>query len=304
MNAGMNISVDTLQTFLKVADTLSVSRTADELGLGKSVVSKRVAQLESALQTTLFSRSTRKVALTASGEAYADHARRALAELSAAEERLRALRVDLSGRIRLTAPVSWGQRVLAKQLPEFLKRHPGIEIDLQLVDRMLDIPAERIDVALRWSSHTLAGYVCEPVASVSWLLAAAPAYLKDAEPIGAPADLCRHACLCYWRESSDEAWTLQRQHPGREEVVQVTVPSRYHVDNPEAVVDAAVAGLGIALVPHYLCLEAMRTGQLLPVLPEWTPQTKFGTVITATAAPDRMRLGRNQALLAFLREMK
>ena len=95
-----------LAAFVKVAETLSVSHSAQALGVGKSAVSKRVAQLEEALGATLFSRSTRRVALTPAGEHYLEHARRALAEMAAGEERLRAMRSDLNGRIRVTAPVS------------------------------------------------------------------------------------------------------------------------------------------------------------------------------------------------------
>ena len=82
----------------------------------------------------------------------------------------------------------------------------------------------------------------------------------------------------------------------------VQVPGRYHVDNPEAVAGAAVAGLGIAVLPDYLCHEALASGQLVTVLPGWTPQTRFGTLITAVSTPDRMRLSRNQALLKFLQQ--
>lgn len=293
----MSLSRETLSTFLRVADTLSVSRTADELGVGKSVVSKRVAQLEDQLGATLFARSTRRVVLTPAGEAYLAHARRALAELTAGEEAVRALRSALSGRIRVTAPVSWGQRVLAKRLPEFLKRHPAIEIDLQLADRIMDLAFEGIDIALRWSSAPAPEFVCTPVAAIRWVMAASPGYLADAGQPRHPDDLQHHACLSYWRESSDGAWTLARG----DERCAVRVPSRYHVDNPEAVVDAALAGLGVGLMPGYLCEEALDAGRLRPVLPDWTPLTKFGTRITALTTPERLRVGRNRALLDFLR---
>ena len=115
----MAISTDMLAAFVKVAERLSVSAAAVDLGVGKSAVSKRVAQLEGAVKVTLFSRSTRKVALTPAGEAYLDFARRALVEVATAEERLRDMRAELTGQIRLTATVSWGQCVLAKRLPEF-----------------------------------------------------------------------------------------------------------------------------------------------------------------------------------------
>jgi len=291
------ISTDMLGAFVKVAEHLSVSRAADDLGVGKSVVSKRVAQLEAAVRATLFSRSTRQVALTSAGEAYLDFARRALREVGAAEERLRDLRSELSGRIRLTAPVSWGQRVLAPRLPAFLRLHLGIEIELQLTDRVLDLARERFDIALRWTNLPAPDLHAEVVAEVAWVLAATPAYLAAAGAPQQPADLAQHPCMGYWRENADDAWELTRGDERR----RVRVSSRYHVNNPESVAEAALGGVGIGLLPGYLCQAALAEGQLMLVLPAWTPQTPFGTRITAFVPPERMRLARNQALLAFLR---
>lgn len=294
----MAISSDMLSAFLKVADHASVSRAAQELDVGKSVVSKRVAQLEALVGATLFARSTRRIALTPAGETYAEFARRALAEMGAGEERLRALRSELTGRIRLSATVSWGQRVLAVRLPEFLRLHPAIEVELQLADRMVDIAYERIDIALRWSTTLPQGLVSEPAAVVGWSLVAAPGYLAAAGMPGTPADLARHSCLCYWREASDEQWALA--HAGQ--MARVRVHGRYHVDNPEAVAEAAIASLGIAMLPDYLCEAALADGRLVRVLPGWVPQTKFGSVISAVSTAERLRLPRNQALLSFLRQ--
>ena len=294
----MAISTDMLAAFVKVAERLSVSAAAVDLGVGKSAVSKRVAQLEGAVKVTLFSRSTRKVALTPAGEAYLEFARRALVEVATAEERLRDMRAELTGQIRLTATVSWGQCVLAKRLPEFLRQHPMIEIELLLVDRMMDIAYERVDLALRWTNAPTPELVSVPVASVAWVVAAAPSYLAAAGTPQRPQDLAAHSCMCYWRESSDDAWALTADD--RRELVRVR--GRYHANNPEAVADAALAGLGIALLPRYLCDDALADGRLVRVLPGWTPDTRFGTRITAVATPERMRFSRNQALLAFLRE--
>lgn len=292
----MSLSIDMLATFVKVADTLSVSVAARELGTSKSAVSKRVAQLEASVRATLFSRSTRKVALTPAGETYLAHARRALAEIDAAEERLRGLRSELTGTLRVTAPVSWGQRVLAKRLPAFLHRHPLIEVELQLADRMLDLAFERVDIGLRWSDHLAPGMAATPVADVAWVLAASPAYLASAGALSEPADLVHHPCMSYWRESSDDAWTLaqgvRREH--------VRVKSRYHVNNPEAVADAALDGLGVALLPSYLCDDALLDGRLVTLLPQWVPQTRFGTRIHAVATPERMAVARNKAFLQFM----
>jgi DNA-binding transcriptional LysR family regulator len=287
-----------LKAFVAVAERLNVSRAAQHLDVGKSVVSKRVAQLEESLGATLFSRSTRKVALTAAGEAYLDYARRSLAELAAGEERLRALRSDLSGRIRITAPVSWGQRVLCRQLPEFLRLHPGVEVDLMLADRLMDVAYERIDIAFRWSAAPAAAELAHlPVARVEWVLAASPACLSafGGEP-RSPLELEQRPCLFYWREAADDWWTLQAgAHRER-----VKVTSRYHVDNPEAVLEACLQGLGVALLPDFLCAEALQDGRLQRILPAWTPLTRFGNLITALAPPERMRLPRNRQLVDFL----
>jgi DNA-binding transcriptional LysR family regulator len=220
--------------------------------------------------------------------------------MSAADESLRALRSDLSGQIRITACVSWGQRVLAKRLPEFLRLHPGIQIELLLADRMMDIAYERVDIALRWTAVASSDFSTSPIARIGWVVVAAPAYLAAAGTPAAPSELGAHHCLSYWRESSDDIWSFVRDAQAEE----VRVRSRYHANNPEAVADAALAGLGIALLPSYLCEAEIAQGSLLPLLSAWTPRTKFGLGISAVVTPERMRLKRNQALLAFLRELQ
>ena len=296
---GQAISTDMLAAFVKVAEHLHVSAAAADLGVGKSVVSKRIAQLEAAVKATLFSRSTRRVALTPAGEAYLEFARRALVEVASAEERLRDLRTELTGRIRLTAPVSWGQRVLARALPGFLHQHPAIEVELLLADRVMDLASERIDLALRWSTAPAPPQPrSETLAAVRWHLVAAPQYLAGQATPRHPRDLAAHTALAYWRDSADDTWVLTR---GRQRA-QARVTSRYHANNPETVAEAALAGLGIALLPDYLCTAELAERRLVTVLPAWNPETRFGTRITALAPPDRLRLTRNQVLLAYLRQ--
>ena len=294
------ISTDMLAAFLKVAECRSVSQAAVSLDVAKSLISKRIAQLEERLDTTLFSRSTRKVALTPAGETYVDYAKRALAEVSDGMERVRSLRTELSGNLRLTAPVSWGQRVLAKHLPDFLKMHPHLEIDLLLTDRMMDLAAERIDVALRWSSHSQHERHGTPLTEIKWFLTAAPAYLAQHGLPAEPAELNHHACVYYRRDNTDDHWTLRHHlatNANEPRQVEVKVSGRYRVDNPEAVLEAALAGMGIALLPDYLCVQAIEQGRLVKVLTPWTPLTKFGTHIVALCPPERKKISRNQALI-------
>ena len=300
------ISTDMLAAFLKVAECRSVSQAAVSLDVAKSLISKRIAQLEERLDTTLFSRSTRKVALTPAGETYVDYAKRALAEVSDGMERVRSLRTELSGNLRLTAPVSWGQRVLAKHLPDFLKMHPSLEIDLMLTDRIMDLAAERIDVAFRWSSHSHQGRQGTPLTEIKWFLTSAPAYIAQRGLPSEPLDLINHSCLYYRRDNTDDHWTLIRHavanlsEPG---TVQVNVGGQYRVDNPEVVLESATAGMGIALLPDYLCEQAIDQGSLVKVLTPWTPQTKFGTHIVALCPPERKKISRNQALIEYLQRI-
>lgn len=291
------ISTDMLEAFVRVAEQGGVSAAALDLGIGKSLVSKRVAQLEAAVKTTLFARSTRKVVLTPAGEAYLDFARRALVEVAAAEERLSELRTGLSGQIRVTAPISWGQRVLARRLPAFLVRHPGIELELQLADRVMDLAGERIDLALRWSPLAPPGLVAVPVCEVPWVIAGAPAYLSQAGVPAHPDELAAHVCMGYWREPTDDAWTFVRG----DERVAVRARGRFHANHPEAVADAAIAGLGLGLLPRYVCDDALADGRLVAVLPDWAPVTRFGTRIVAVGTPERLRQARHRALLEHLR---
>ena len=297
------ISTDMLAAFLKVAECRSVSQAADSLDVAKSLISKRIAQLEERLETTLFSRSTRKVALTPAGETYVDYAKRALAEVSDGMERVRSLRTELNGTLRLTAPVSWGQRVLAKHLAEFLKMHPSLEIDLMLNDRMMDMATERIDVALRWSGHSNKERQGTPLTEIKWFLTAAPAYIAQYGLPAEPVELNDHACLYYRRDNTDDHWTLQHKLAANQSTpstVEVNVSGRYRVDNPEAVLESATAGMGIALLPDYLCVQAIEKGNLVKVLSSWTPLTKFGTHIVALCPPDRKKISRNQALIDYL----
>ena len=291
------ISSDMLMAFTKVAENLSVSKAALALSVGKSVVSKRIAQLETHLGATLFSRSTRHIALTAAGETYLEHAQQALLELSAGEERLTALRSDLKGRIRVTAPVSWGQRILCKKMPEFLRMHPGIELELVLSDRMMDLAYERMDVAFRWSSlQDSKELFMKSVSTIDWVLVCAPQYIAAHGEPSSPQELEEHLCLFYWREPSDDWWVLK----SGDQVSRVKVSGRYHVDSPDAVLEACLQGLGIALLPDYLCADAIGDQRLLKVLPQWIPQTRFGNQITLMSPPDRMRVRRNKVFIDFV----
>ncbi len=293
----MNLTIDMLTAFVRVAERLSLTIAAQELGLAKSVVSKRLVQLEHALGTALLQRSTRRMSLTPSGLLYLSHARQMLANADAATEALRGLRTTLTGSIRVTAPVSWGHRVLGRLLPEFLALHPALEIELLLEDRLMNLAADGIDLALRMSARRTPDLVIIPLMRLDMVMCASPAYLAEAGTPRTPEDLTHHFCLSYWRTIRHDRWDLR----GADRLVTIQVPSRYRANHPEAVADAALAGLGVALLPHVFIARELTAGQLVQVLPDWTAETEFGDAVSAVALPDRLRLGRNQALLQFLK---
>lgn len=287
-----------LAAFVRVAERLSVTAAAQELGLAKSVVSKRIAQLEQALGATLLERSTRRISLTPSGLLYMEHARRLLADAAAGGEALRGLRTTLAGSIRVTAPVSWGHRVLGRLLPEFVALHPALEIELLLDDRLMDLGAEGVDLALRMSARRAPDLVMVPLMRLDLVMCAAPAYLARAGEPRTPEGLAGHSCLSYWRNVRHDRWDLV----GEDRRVTLRVTSRYRANHPEAVADAAAAGLGIALLPLVFVTRELADGRLVRVLPAWSADTEFGDTVSAVALPDRLRLGRNQALLQFLKQ--
>jgi DNA-binding transcriptional LysR family regulator len=293
----MNISTDMLSAFVKVAERLSVSAAAQELGVGKGVVSKRLAQLEDSIKTTLVTRNSRKLALTPCGLVYLDFAKQALFAMQQADEGLRNLRDEPTGRIRVTAPVSWGMYALGKALPDFLSAFPQIEVELLLQDKIIDIAHKGIDIALRMTATPSLDLVSIPVAQLSWVICAAPAYIATAGEPHQPSDLSHHPCMNYWSVHSDDDWRLVKG-----EIEQVLkVRNRYRANNPEAIMNAVLAGLGIALLPKYCCEQALTDGRLVAVLSDWAPVTKFGNQITAVLAPDRVGFSRNQAFLKFLK---
>lgn len=186
---------------------------------------------------------------------------------------------------------------MGRLLPEFLALHPALEIELLLEDRLMDLAAEGIDLALRMSARRTPDLVMIPLMRLDLVMCAAPSYLAGAGAPRTPEDLTGHSCLSYWRNIRHDRWVLL----GEDRRVTLRVASRYRVNHPEAVANAAEAGLGIALLPLVFITRELADGRLVQVLQAWSVETEFGKTVSAVALPDRLRLGRNQALLQFLK---
>lgn len=253
------MKLDGVVAFVATADAGSISAASRRLGLAKSVVSERLAELERTLGAILLQRSTRKLTLTNSGETFLPRARRILRETEEAAAELAARSGKLAGPLRLSAPVSFGVLHLGPAIAQFLKDYPDIEVSLELDDNFVDAATGGFDAVLRHGAVGDGRLIARRLATSRRLLVASPAYIAKAGRPASLAELERHCGILYsnrtgdWRFSTSTGWSVIRPKAG------------LRVNNGLVMRDAAVAGLGIALLPSFFVHEAIATGALLEI---------------------------------------
>lgn len=250
--------------FAKVVDTGSFSAAARQLGVGQPAVSKSVAALESLLGTRLLTRSTRGLSPTEAGLAYYDHARRAIEAAEAAEQAARASGAGLSGRLRVSAAVTFARLHLVPLLDRFMARHPALSIDLILDDRPIDLIEEGVDLALRMGGLPEATAIGRRIGSSPRAALASPAYLARAGTPTQPSDLAGHAAILYTQARGDD-WTFARG----DLVQSVTLRGRLRVSSAEGVRAAVLAGMGIAIAAHWMFAPELASGAVVPLFDGW-----------------------------------
>jgi DNA-binding transcriptional LysR family regulator len=280
--------------FAKVAETGSFAAAAADLGLSGPTVSKAIQRLEARLGERLIHRTSRRFALTESGRVLAVRAARILAEGEAAEAEARASSAVPRGRVRLAAPMSFGLRHVAPAVAEFLAAQPEVSIDLRLDDRVVDLVGEAIDVALRIADLPDSSLVARRLCPVRRWVVGAPGYFERKGLPKHPRDLRDHACLGYAYLASGETWHFS-DASGAAESVSVRGPLR--ATNGDALTDALLAGLGVALQPDFLAWELVRDGRLVTVLEDWQVPALALHLVTPTGGP---RPARVAVLLDFL----
>jgi DNA-binding transcriptional LysR family regulator len=283
-----------LAIFAKVAETGSFAAAAAELGLSGPTVSKAVQRLEARLGERLIHRTSRRFALTESGRVLAVRAARILAEGEAAEAEAHAKSAVPHGRVRLAAPMSFGMRHIAPALPDFLAAYPEVTIDLQLDDRVVDVVAGGIDVALRIAALPDSSLVARRLCPVRrWVVGTPDYFARHGRPLR-PRDLKDHACLGYLYLATGETWRFT-DTGGKEE--SVTVKGPLSATNAEALGFALEAGLGLALQPDFLVWDAVQGGRLVTVLDDWAAPKLAVHLLTPAGGP---RPNRVVVLLDFL----
>ena len=253
--------------FARVVETGSFSKAARDLGISKSAVSKQISRLEDRLGVRLLNRTTRRHSLTEAGTSFFEGCQRMLAEADSAEAAVSHLAAGPRGTLKVNAPMSFGIQHLGPALSDFLGAYPELSVDMVLNDRQVDLVEEGFDVGLRIGKLADSSLIARRLAPCRHMLCAAPSYLSSAPTPALPEDLRALSCLHYSYLSDGQTWRFT----GPEGTRKVTVSGRLRVNNGDLLKDAAVEGLGIALLPTFILGEDLRAGRLVQVLKDWKP---------------------------------
>lgn len=286
--------LEDMQLFVSVMERGSFTAAAEALGLSKQFVSRRVAALEARLGVRLLNRSTRKLNATALGHSYFERARRILQDVAEADMLVSEQGASPRGALRLAVPMSFGTLHLSTLLPEFMRRYPDVSIELDLSDRTVDLLGEGYDMAIRIGALADSSLIARQLAPMEMVTCASPAYLAQHPAPQTPADLRQHECMLYGHSKAVE-WRYWID--GRSQAV--PVHGRYRVNNGELVRDAAIAGLGLTMLPTFIVGEALASGELVRVLEHYQVPT---TKVYAVYPQHRQASLLVQFLVEYLRE--
>ena len=286
-----------LGAFVQVVEAGGFAAAARQMDLSRSAVNKLVISLEAELGVKLLQRSTRRVTPTATGMAFYERCVGILADLEEAQQAVSQGQSEPVGPLRINAPMSFGTQYLGPLLAEFAQQYPKLQIQLTLDDRFIDPLVEGFDITLRIARSVDSGQlVVHPLATLPRLLCAAPAYLEQRGVPTCPDDLADHSCLAYGELTRRHGWSLQG--PGGTQTVPVT--GAFCSNNGEVLRDAAVRGVGIALLPRFIVAAALAQQQLVPVVLEQYFPTSLD--LTVVHPLNRQLSTKVQLLIDFLKQ--
>ncbi|AFE58622.1 LysR family transcriptional regulator [Rahnella aquatilis] len=260
------MQTEDLRIFIAVVKAGSFTTAAEQLMLSKQYVSRRMASLEAGLHARLLNRNTRKLSVTESGQLFAQHAQRILDDIEEAERAVSPRRQALQGTYRISIPMSFGISHLSPLIAEFLGQHPAIQFQVELVDRYVDLVGEGFDIALRIGNLADSSLVARRLGELKRVICCSPEYLQRKGTPETPEDLLNHHCLRYGREGQT-GWELELE--GKRRLFDVRGP--IVSNNGEVLRDAAVAGLGLVLLPEFIVGPALQYGALVRVLDAFHP---------------------------------
>jgi DNA-binding transcriptional LysR family regulator len=265
--------MDDREVFFSVVEANSFAAAAQRLETTPASVSRHVKALEQRLGVRLLQRTTRKLSLTEAGEHYYREGRRLLQELDGLEEELTAAARELQGQLRIVAPMSFGQRRLAPVVAHFARLHTRLRISLILEDRETDLFDEAADLAIRIGYPADSSMIMRTIAPIPRYACASPEYLKRRGYPESPEDLFHHDCLHYNLISEREEWTFR----GDNGETTLAIKGNFCSNNGDVLAEAAMQGLGIALLPNFIVEQTLEQGRLVKVLENYAraPMTLF-----------------------------
>jgi DNA-binding transcriptional LysR family regulator len=276
------MDLNDIVVFTKVVETKSFTGAAEQLGLPKSTVSRKLAQLEERLGVRLVQRTTRKLALTDIGQAYYERCSRIVADVAAAEQLVTDMQSTPRGRLRMTAPVDLSMRYLGSIVADFLSIHSDINIELEASDRIVDLIEEGFDLAVRFGTLPESTLIARRLCSISAVMCATPAYLARRGTPTTIEELDEHDRVLFTPSPRTQSWTMTHG----DQVYEFGRPARFASNNVGACHEALTAGAGIALLTDFIVAADCERGTLTHVLPDWS-----GRVIEVNAVyPARQNL--------------
>jgi DNA-binding transcriptional LysR family regulator len=285
-----------METFVAVVEAGSFSAAARRLNHGQPAVSKSVAQLEEHLGARLLLRSTRGLTATDAGQRFYEHARRAIEEADHAEQAVHESSAGLSGRLRIGAAVTFARLHVLPALKTFLDRHPGLQLDIILDDRSIDLLEEGVDVALRMGALDDSSMTARRISQSRRLVVATPQYFAEMGVPETPAELSRHQAIVYSPRGGGESWSFSQN--GTE--VAVMVSGRVRVSAAEGIRTAVLGHMGLAVASEWMFSPELADGTVQAVLTDWQlPSVDLWAVFPA----GRMVTTKARAFVAFVEEV-
>lgn len=258
--------LNAMRVFQAVVEEGSFTAAADKMNLSNAAVSKTISQLEDHLGGRLLNRTTRRLSLTDSGSEYFDRCRDIIENIQLAEDSVGALNTTPRGVLRVNAPLDYGIDVLPEAMSQFLGAHHEVTLDLVLSDNFVNLVDEGYDVVLRIATRLEdSSLIARRLHTVPIIIVGAPAYLKNMGYPKHPSDFSRHSCLQYSLVSNSREWTFRVDG----EVIRVPIGGRLRVNNGKFLVQQAIQGYGLALIPEFLARPYLQSGELVLVNGEW-----------------------------------
>jgi DNA-binding transcriptional LysR family regulator len=262
------MDLNDILVFTKVVETKSFTGAAEQLGLPKSTVSRKLAQLEERLGVRLVQRTTRKLALTDIGEAYYVRAARIVADVAAAEQVVTDMQSTPRGRLRITAPIDFSMLVLGEIVSSFISAHPEINVELDATDRVVDLIEESFDVGVRFGPLPESTLIARKLGGFEAMLVAAPSYLARKPPPTTVEELEDHDKVLFLPSTRTQGWTLVNG----DQTYELQRPARFSSNNIMAVRKVVLAGGGISALAEFMAGCDVAEGRLVRVLPHWRGQ--------------------------------